>query len=52
MNNYTPRYWLYNGRSFPDTIAPNGAGWLPDQPYGSLIYIHPFRRREQSPIQS
>jgi FtsP/CotA-like multicopper oxidase with cupredoxin domain len=40
MNNYTPRYWLYNGRSFPDTIAPNGAGWLPDQPYGSLVYMH------------
>jgi FtsP/CotA-like multicopper oxidase with cupredoxin domain len=40
MNNYTARYWLYNGRSFPDTIAPNGAGWLPDQPYGSLVYMH------------
>jgi len=39
MNNYTPRYWNYNGRSFPDTIADNGADWLPDQPYGSLIYI-------------
>jgi FtsP/CotA-like multicopper oxidase with cupredoxin domain len=42
MNNYTPRYWLYNGRSFPDTIAPNGAGWLPNQPYGSLVYLHPM----------
>ncbi|RCG28621.1 copper oxidase [Sphaerisporangium album] len=36
-----PRYWLINGRSFPDTIAPNGAGWLPSQPYGSLIHIRP-----------
>ncbi len=42
MNNYRPRYWLINGRSFPDTIAPNGAEWLPNQPYGSLIYIHPY----------
>jgi hypothetical protein len=42
MNNYTPRYWMINGRSFPDTVAPNGAKWLPDQPYGSLIYIHPY----------
>ncbi len=42
MNEYTPRYWNYNGRSFPDTIAENGAAWLPNQPYGSLIYIHPL----------
>ena len=42
MNNYTPRYWNINGRSFPDTVAPNGAEWLPDQPYGSLIHIYPF----------
>ncbi|MCL7451817.1 MAG: multicopper oxidase domain-containing protein [Anaerolineae bacterium] len=42
MNNYTSRYWNINGRSFPDTIAPNGAEWLPDQPYGSLIHINPF----------
>lgn len=42
MNNYRPRYWMINGRSFPDTIAPNGAAWLPNQPYGSLIHIYPF----------
>ncbi|MBC7234779.1 MAG: multicopper oxidase domain-containing protein [Chloroflexi bacterium] len=42
MNDYTPRYWNYNGRSFPDTVADNGAPWLPNQPYGSLVYIHPF----------
>ena len=42
MNNYTSRYWNINGRSFPDTVAPNGAEWLPDQPYGSLLHIHPF----------
>ena len=30
MNNYHPRYWLINGRGFPDSIADNGASWLPD----------------------
>jgi FtsP/CotA-like multicopper oxidase with cupredoxin domain len=42
MNNYRARYWMINGRSFPDTVAPNGAEWLPNQPYGSLLYIHPY----------
>jgi plastocyanin len=42
MNNYRPRYWNINGRSFPDTIAPNGAEWLENQPYSSLIHIQPF----------
>jgi FtsP/CotA-like multicopper oxidase with cupredoxin domain len=42
MNNYRSRYWMMNGRSFPDTIAPNGAEWLSRQPYSSLVYIHPF----------
>jgi len=40
--NYHPRYWLLNGRGHPDTIAPNGASWLPTQPYGALARIHPF----------
>jgi len=38
---YHPRYWMINGRSFPDTIAPNGAAWLPYQPYSSLVHISP-----------
>ena len=42
MNNYHPRYWLLNGRGFPDTIADNYASWLPAQPYGALARIHPF----------
>ena len=42
MTNYHPRYWLINGRGFPDTIAPNFAGWLPTQPYGALAHIHPY----------
>jgi hypothetical protein len=42
MNTYHPRYWLLNGRGFPDTIADNFASWLPDQPYGSLALIQPY----------
>ncbi len=42
INDYVPRYWLMNGRSFPDTIAPNGAVWLPNQPYSSFIHIRPL----------
>ena len=34
-----PRYWLINGRAFPDTIAPNDAAWLPNQPYSSLFHV-------------
>jgi FtsP/CotA-like multicopper oxidase with cupredoxin domain len=39
---YHPRYWMLNGRSFPDTIAPNGAPWLPSQPYSSMVHIQPY----------
>ena len=42
MNSYHPRYWLINGRGFPDSIADNFATWLPSQPYGSLAVIHPL----------
>ncbi len=42
MNNYHPRYWLINGRGFPDSIADNFATWLPSQPYGALSLIHPY----------
>lgn len=34
-----PRYWLINGRAFPDTIAANGVPWLPAQPYSALVHI-------------
>ena len=39
---YQPRYWLINGRGFPDSVADNGAPWLPNQPYGALALVHPF----------
>jgi hypothetical protein len=42
LNTYHPRYWLLNGRGFPDTIADNGATWLPNQPYGALALIQPY----------
>lgn len=42
MNNYRARYWMLNGRGFPDSIADNNASWLPGQPYGALALIHPF----------
>ncbi len=41
MRNYHPRYWFVNGRGFPDSVADNGATWLPTQPYGALARIHP-----------
>jgi hypothetical protein len=42
MANYHPRYWLINGRGFPDSFAPNGASWLPNQPYGALARVEPW----------
>jgi FtsP/CotA-like multicopper oxidase with cupredoxin domain len=41
LASYHPRYWLINGRGFPDSIADNFAEWLPSQPYGSLAEIQP-----------
>ena len=35
-----PRYWLINGRSFPDTVAPNQAAWLGAQPYSALVHMN------------
>lgn len=42
LNNYHARYWLINGRGFPDSIADNDSPLLPGQPYGALARIHPF----------
>lgn len=41
-NNYNARYWMINGRGFPDTIADNNATWLNTQPYGALARIYPY----------
>lgn len=40
-SSYTARYFMINGRSMPDTIAPNNASWLPNQPYGAMVHIQP-----------
>jgi FtsP/CotA-like multicopper oxidase with cupredoxin domain len=39
---FKARYFMINGRSMPDTISPNHADWLPNQPYGALIHIRPY----------
>jgi FtsP/CotA-like multicopper oxidase with cupredoxin domain len=41
-NAYNARYFMINGRSMPDTLAPNNASWLPTQPYGALVHIKPY----------
>jgi FtsP/CotA-like multicopper oxidase with cupredoxin domain len=49
MANYHPRYWLINGRGFPDSFAPNFASWLPNQPYGALARVEPHDENEFLP---
>lgn len=39
---YNARYFMINGRSMPDTLAPNNASWLPGQPYGAFVHIRPY----------
>jgi FtsP/CotA-like multicopper oxidase with cupredoxin domain len=41
LTKYRARYFLINGRSMPDTIAPNNAPWLPAQPYGAMVHVRP-----------
>jgi hypothetical protein len=41
MTQYKPRYWMINGRSFPDDITPNNVSSLPSQPYGALVHVQP-----------
>ncbi|KQU69440.1 multicopper oxidase domain-containing protein [Phycicoccus sp. Root101] len=39
---FKARYFLINGRSMPDTLAPNNASWLPNQPYGAFVHIRAY----------
>jgi manganese oxidase len=39
-SNYSPDYWLLNGRAYPDTIKANNAASLPYQPVSSLIKVN------------
>ena len=41
MTKYLPRYFMINGRSFPDTITPNSSSSIPNQPYGALVHVMP-----------
>jgi FtsP/CotA-like multicopper oxidase with cupredoxin domain len=49
MTKYKARYFFINGRSFPDTIAPNWAAHLPSQPYSSLVHVQPRNTNAASP---
>lgn len=42
LDDYHARYWLINGRGFPDSISDNFSPFLPDQPYGALARLHPY----------
>jgi FtsP/CotA-like multicopper oxidase with cupredoxin domain len=42
MTRYLPRYFMINGRSFPDTVTPNFSNSIPAQPYGALVHVTPF----------
>ncbi len=39
---YESHYFMINGRSMPDTVAPNNAPWLPSQPYGAMAHVRPW----------
>ncbi|MDQ2757252.1 MAG: multicopper oxidase domain-containing protein [Actinomycetota bacterium] len=41
-SSYRARYYMINGRSMPDTLAPNNASYLPNQPYGAMVHIRPY----------
>jgi len=44
LSNYFPNYWFINGRNAPDTMAADGGGRFPTQPYGALVKMHPNDR--------
>ena len=39
---YASHYFMINGRSMPDTVAPNNAPWMPTQPYGAMAHVQPW----------
>ncbi len=39
---YEAHYFMINGRSMPDTLAPNNAAWMPSQPYGAMAHVQPW----------
>jgi FtsP/CotA-like multicopper oxidase with cupredoxin domain len=43
-SNYFAVNWFINGRNAPDTMLPDGVAWLPTQPYGAMVMMHPGER--------
>lgn len=41
---YQAQLFFINGRNAPDTLAPDNAPELPNQPYGSMVKMHPGER--------
>lgn len=41
---YSPDYWMINGRSYPDTVRRDGDPALPSQPSGSSIAVRVGQR--------
>ncbi len=41
LTHYFANCWYINSRNAPDTMAPAGAAWLPNQPYNCMPMIHP-----------
>jgi len=39
-----PTLWFINGRNAPDTFFADNSPWLPTQPYGSMVRMHPGER--------
>jgi FtsP/CotA-like multicopper oxidase with cupredoxin domain len=40
-SSYSSVNWFINGRNAPDTMLPDGVEWLPTQPYGAMVMMHP-----------
>ena len=38
---WNPDYWFINGRNSPDTMSDDNVPWLPTQPYGAMVRMHP-----------
>ena len=44
MSKHHPVLWFVNGRNLPDDLFADFAPWLPNQPYGGTIRMHPGDR--------
>jgi manganese oxidase len=44
LTNYHATLWFINGRNAPDSMFPDAVNWLPTQPYGSMVRMHPGER--------